>query len=505
MRSATAETIETRQLHIEHHDLRMEAPHSIKRRVAIDRLAEHLKALGLQQFARTGSEPVVVIHDQHGSRHPPIVARGWTRDVGAVPERASGRTPLWWRRAPLSVALMPQRPTTIIACLAATLATVGCGGAQNDSKSGGKPTTQPTVLRLANFNTEPGTLQLFADEVARASHGTLKITFVNAPHAAAPDGEQEIIRDVQHGRAPLGATGARAWDSAGVDDFQALVAPFLIGSYGQQQQVLQSAVAKRMLASLGRVKLTGVALLPGPMRRMLGVEKSYLAVSDFAGTRIGMNRSKVAAATMRALGATPVAQTIPAKLTGLDGLETYLEAIAGNGFGQSSRSATVNIAWWPRPVVIFANPHALTTLSTTQRQALLRAGLRVLPAVTAATVASDRDSAAQLCRSGFKLISATPIALRSLRGAVQPVYASLDGNPVTRGYIEPDPLDGRREHHARGLACAGHTAAPPAARNGRNAARRRLSHVDHCRRGRQVRPRVTVATRRPRTTASSSL
>ena len=103
---------------------------------------------------------------------------------------------------------------------------------------------------------------------------------------------------------------------------------------------------------------------------MLGVEKSYLAVSDFAGTRIGINQSKVAAATMRALGATPVAQTIPAKLTGLDGLETYLEAIAGNGFGQSSRSATVNIAWWPRPVVIFANPRALRPLSSTQRRAL---------------------------------------------------------------------------------------------------------------------------------------
>ena len=387
---------------------------------------------------------------------------------------------------------MPRRPIALIACLAATLATVGCGGAHNDSKSGGKPTVQPTVLRLANFNTEPGTLQLFADEVARASHGTLKITFVNAPHGAAPDSEQEIIRDVQQGRAPLGATGARAWDSAGVDDFQALVAPFLIGSYAQQQQVLQSGVAKRMLASLGRVKLTGVALLPGPMRRMLGVEKSYLAVSDFAGTRIGMNQSKVAAETMRALGATPVAQTIPAKLTGLDGLETYFEAIAGNDFGSSSRSATVNIAWWPRPVVIFANPHALRPLSSTQRRALLEAGLRVLPAVTNATVASDRDSAAQLCRSGFKLISATPTALRSLRAAVQPVYASLDGNPVTRGYMSQIRAMGSPDGTAREPGLRRPQRLATAARGGSVAARRRLSHVDHRRRGRQVRPRLTV-------------
>jgi TRAP-type transport system periplasmic protein len=330
---------------------------------------------------------------------------------------------------------MPQRPITLIACLAAAVAIAGCGGAHNDSKSGGKPGAKPTVLRLANFNGDPGTVQLFADEVARASHGTLKITFVNGPHAADTDGEQETIRDVQQGRAALGATGSRAWDSAGIDDFQALVAPFLISSYRQQQQVLQSDVAKRMLASLGRVKLTGIALLPGPMRRMLGVEKSYLAVSDFAGTRIGLNQSKVAAATFRALGATPVAQPVPAQLSGLDGLETSYEFIAGNRFDRRSRSATENIALWPRPVVIFANPRALRPLSSTQRQALLEAGLRVLPAVTHATAATDRDSAAQLCRSGFRLISATPAALQGLRAAVQPVYASLDRNAITRGYV----------------------------------------------------------------------
>jgi C4-dicarboxylate-binding protein DctP len=354
---------------------------------------------------------------------------------------------------------MPQRPITLIACLAAAVAIAGCGGAHNDSKSGGKPAAQPTVLRLANFNTDAGSLQLFADEVARASHGTLKIDFVNGPHAGDPSGEQATIRDVQNGRAALGATGARAWDSAGIDDFQALVAPFLISSYRQQQQVLQSDVAKSMLASLGRLKLTGVALLPGPMRTMLGVDKSYLSVSDFAGTRIGINQSKVAAETMRALGATPVAQPIPAKPDGLDGLETHLEAIAGNSFGPSSRSATVNIAWWPRPVVIFANPRALTSLSKTQRRALLEAGLRVLPAVTNATVVSDRDSAAQLCRSGFKLISATPTALQNLRAAVQPVYTALDRNAVTRGYVSQIRAMGTADATPQDLSCAGHTAA----------------------------------------------
>jgi TRAP-type transport system periplasmic protein len=334
-----------------------------------------------------------------------------------------------------SVAVMPQRPITLIACLAAAVTIAGCGGAHNDSKSGGKPAAQPTVLRLANFNGDPGIVQFFADEVARASHGTLRITFDNAPHGADPDGEQETIRDVQQGRAALGATGARAFDSAGIDDFQALVAPFLISSYAQQQQVLQSDVAKRMLASLRRVKLTGVAVLPGPMRRMLGVKKSYRAVSDFAGTRIGLNRSKVGAATLHALGATPVDQTVPAQLTGLDGLETSYEYIAGNGFDRTSRSVTENIALWPRPIVIFANPRALRPLSSKQRQALLEAGLRVLPATTNATAATDREGAAQLCRSGFKLISATPAALRDLRAAVQPVYASLNRNVVTRGYV----------------------------------------------------------------------
>ena len=148
-------------------------------------------------------------------------------------------------------------------------------------------------------------LQLFADKVAQASQDAEDHVRQRAARADL-DGEQETIRDVQQGRAALGATGARALDSAEIDDFQALVAPFLISSYAQQQQVLQSDVAKRMLASPERIKLTGVAVLPGPMRRMLGVKKSYLAVSDFAGTRIGLNRSKLGAATLHALGATRV-------------------------------------------------------------------------------------------------------------------------------------------------------------------------------------------------------
>src|SRR4051812_13509488 len=112
---------------------------------------------------------------------------------------------------------MPLRPPKLIIWLAAAGAIAGCGGAHHDSRTGGRPSAQPTVLRLTNFNTDPGPLQLFADEVARASHGSLAIDFVNGAHVRDTNAEQETIRDVQRGRVALGATGARAFDSAGVD------------------------------------------------------------------------------------------------------------------------------------------------------------------------------------------------------------------------------------------------------------------------------------------------
>jgi TRAP-type C4-dicarboxylate transport system substrate-binding protein len=318
--------------------------------------------------------------------------------------------------------------------LAGCLAAFGCGGAHRESRTGGALAAHTTKLRAEIFVADPGLMQTYAGAVKRASGGTLTLTF-NADPYRDVGFERQIIADVRAGHAALGAVAARVWDTTGIDDFQALLAPFAITTYSLQQRVLESPIAREMLAGLSRHGLTGLALLPGDMRRLLGIDRPYVTAADFRGARIGMQDSRVAAATFRALGATPVALANETDPVGVGGYEQQLGSIASNGYFNGAHAVTTNLILWPRPIVLFANPHLLAALSPQQRHALVAAGRTVIPQLTRADEARDRDGAAQLCRAKLPLTTATLADLRQLAAATGTVEASLAADPVNRRFM----------------------------------------------------------------------
>ena len=81
-----------------------------------------------------------------------------------------------------------------------------------------------------------------------------------------------MIRDVEAGKADLGWAGSRAFDNVGVQSFDALHAPLLIDNYPLEHKVLESPLCHEMLEGLEPVGLVGIGILPGPMRKPLGVE-----------------------------------------------------------------------------------------------------------------------------------------------------------------------------------------------------------------------------------------
>ena len=52
-------------------------------------------------------------------------------------------------------------------------------------------------------------------------------------------------------------------------------------------------------------------------------------------------------------------------IEGYDGVEQQIAAIAGNGYDQIASHLTANVALWPRPVVLFANPKVLDSTRPT--------------------------------------------------------------------------------------------------------------------------------------------
>jgi TRAP-type transport system periplasmic protein len=181
--------------------------------------------------------------------------------------------------------------------------------------------------------------------------------------------------------------------------------------------------------------LVGIGVLPGPLRKPLGISRPLLKPSDYVGLRIGTQQSRVADATMRGLGARPVWFGSEAPVAGLGGIEQQISGIQWFEYDQAGRYLTANVSLWPRPLVLFANGKAWAALTPAQRRILRQAVTGDLAAETQVVRDAERTDTAILCRRGLRFLTASPADLAALRRAVQPVYGQLGRDAQTRRYI----------------------------------------------------------------------
>jgi TRAP-type C4-dicarboxylate transport system substrate-binding protein len=310
----------------------------------------------------------------------------------------------------------------------------GCDGSSAD-KAGGASGQKPRILTMANFDSQPGELDGFVSEVARLSGGTIRIQVQNSWRAGQAKYETGLINDVRAGKADLGWAASRAWDSVGVMSLRALHAPLLIDSYAVQERVVHSPLVGEMLAGLEPIGLVGLGVLPGPMRKPLGISKPLVVPADYAGLTIGIQQSLVAEETMRVLDARPVWFPAKGKIDTFDAIEQQAASIDGNQYDTIGKYFTGNVNLWPRPLVIFTGKKVFDSLSPDQRNALRQAVVNVIPTQTAAVRRSEQEAAGNLCRRGLEFETASPDDLAALRTAVQPVYDALAREPQTRKFL----------------------------------------------------------------------
>jgi TRAP-type C4-dicarboxylate transport system substrate-binding protein len=318
--------------------------------------------------------------------------------------------------------------------LTLALAAAACTSAGAD-KAGGS-NLKVVVLTLADVENDTSSVQPFVDAVKALSGGTLQIQVKINWRAGDPQYEGDLITDVKQGKADLGVAGVRAFDTVGVDSFQALQAPFLIDSYALEKQVLASDIPSKMLEGLTPLGLVGLGVLPGPLRKPLGLTRALVSAPDYRGARIGIRPGKVAEATMRALGATPVAY-VPGDASSLDGMEMQLDTIAGDNYDQGATELTGNVDFWPRNEAVFVSTRAFGALSPQQREWLRQAGPRSLSGwPSCPSEQCDIAGGGILCTRGLEVMAATNGERSLLRRAVQPVYHDLERNPQTRALID---------------------------------------------------------------------
>jgi TRAP-type transport system periplasmic protein len=322
-----------------------------------------------------------------------------------------------------------------LAALATTVA--ACSGSSGD-KAGGVEAADPRVLRLANPNdgSPPAQIESWADQVNRLSGGTLAIEFENGWRLGESLYEAGTLEDVKAGKVEMAWVGSRVFDTVGVTSFQALGAPLLVDSYDLESAVFEAGIPEQMLEGVSELDLVGVGVLPGPMRKVLGVSKPFVRPADFEGQVVGLQDSAVADASLSALGAKPRSVPSGAKLDGLDAYEQQLGSIAGNGYEGGADYVTANVNFWPRPLVIVMGKEAFESLTDKQQSALRAAAAAAVPEALAAARAEDEEAVPMLCGRGLTFAAASASDFAELRQAFEPVYEELAAEEETKSHID---------------------------------------------------------------------
>jgi TRAP-type C4-dicarboxylate transport system substrate-binding protein len=332
---------------------------------------------------------------------------------------------------------MRDHTKTLAVCMALLVAAGTAGCTRTGDRAGGTRPVTPLVLKVLNTR-GANDIQPFVDQVKTRSGGAISLDVTNKWHSADVQTEPDAIKAVEAGQAAIGFVPTRAFHDLGVTSFDALNAPLTVDSLALEERVLGSDLAMTMLKGVAAMGLHGLGVLPGPMRKPVGLTRTLIAPSDYRGARIAISASPVSARALAALGANPVASPFEgASVAQYDGIEQQIGSVAGNQYDATGSTVTANVNLWARPIALFANTKMFDALPASTRALLQKAAVSALPAAFRIQAAGETDGLGSLCRRGrVQFVKATAAQVAQLRSAFRPVYAWLRGDPATATAID---------------------------------------------------------------------
>jgi TRAP-type C4-dicarboxylate transport system substrate-binding protein len=323
-----------------------------------------------------------------------------------------------------------------------------------------KPTPAPLVLQMAHVDGEAAldpAASWFADELDRVSGGAMKIARrVSCCGVDQSAQEQELVGRVADGTYHLGWVGVRVFSTLGDDDFVALTLPFVEDSYATQRATATSRVPHEVFAGLGRLGVTGLALMPGYLRKPLSTTHALRGPADWSGALVFHYRGGTNRETLTALGAVPV-EGGPADMRDDGLLSRTIEATEQSLVYAAADTArvryvTVNVNLWPRMSALIVNPDVRAQLTKQQRGWLDAAIADTIRIGSSRLAQRDHAFARYECAHGVAVVAASPDELAGLHAAVQPVIDDATRHPLTARLLRqlqalrtPDPESVRAE------------------------------------------------------------
>ena len=227
------------------------------------------------------------------------------------------------------------------------LALAGCGGA---ARVGGAP-NDAHVLTMLNPIGDRQEATVYAEEVARLSKGALRIR-----HRAVAAQGQRRLRGRGDRRRPARARRPRMGGQPRVEG-----QPARAQRAAADRQLRARAArgrgrdsSQRMLDELRPLGLVGIGVLPGPLRRPVGMRRGWSRPATSAGVAIGQQQS--AWRTRRC--ARSAHGRSRSRSRGRARARRRRDQHVGarsRTLRRPGRALSANVDLWPRPLVVFAN------------------------------------------------------------------------------------------------------------------------------------------------------
>jgi TRAP-type C4-dicarboxylate transport system substrate-binding protein len=326
-----------------------------------------------------------------------------------------------------------SRLSGIAALGALALVLTGCAGEQ-------ATTVGVKELRLATLGTVTTSQQAFIDRMNELSEGsvTLDVTENWTPAGGDANPEDALAQAVAAGDVDIAWIPIRSLGALGVKGIDAVEAPMLIQTHDQQRAVALGVPGELITTSLRNTKAAALALLPGPEQYIVASEAPIVDPADWGGKTVQVSgQNPLEAAAIQALGASPaegtgsIADLVNGSVQATTGDPS--ELVAG-GVTDAGPYMTSNVALWPRMSVVLMNRDVQNRLSNRQHGFL--AGAVVRAQDIAMTEPDIATIVADACKAGAKFGTANADQLEALIAAVQPVYASLTGDPAENKLLE---------------------------------------------------------------------
>jgi TRAP-type C4-dicarboxylate transport system substrate-binding protein len=331
-----------------------------------------------------------------------------------------------------------HRGLALAALVAGAVGAAACGSNGAAEKSGASSDKPVTLTLQIPDDGDPLGLA-FGREIQRRTGGSVRVKIGSGYSTLVPANELRLARALESGREDIGYLPARAWSAAGIPAFRALLAPFTVTTDAAAHALASGQIARDVLGALPH-DVIGLALVPVESRRVMAV-RSLLSPADFRGLRLRIPDDPQTAATLRALGATPVQGLTAREATTelerrrIDGVESAPVNILNNSYYEQVRRLS-GYALFPKFEAIVVSRNVWKHLTAAQQSALREAALQTMRSSKAAIAIEERSELGQLCRAGTRIVVPTAQQLGALAAAARSSIAPLRGDKLAARVLD---------------------------------------------------------------------